>query len=338
MSTKNYNETVEAIFSELNHNNFVVNFSKPPIIFVCGGPINGLGIAESVRQRVFDHFAKVANTKNDKDDPPQIIDHLIAAEDFKDYFKNSIYDDLMKFEDDIASIASLVVIFLESAGSLVELGLFCNRKELKDRILVFVPSEELEAKNNTPAYSSFIYLGAMQSLKNRNKSSVQAYPWADPNVLQYDELEFIASDIQKKLCSLKNQEKFDGMNSGHIALLTHDIIKLCEVPKFHEIEMCFICLDIDVSSKDIERSLYLLEKFKLASFYEYSGTKYYYVLDTNLTKIRFGKTIKSKTVSHADLQMQVRTSIIPELSKDSSEVAKKRLNAFKKISSFRSKK
>ena len=44
--------------------------------------------------------------------------------------------DLMSFEDDIANISTLVVICLESAGSLVELGLFVNRKSLAQKLHV----------------------------------------------------------------------------------------------------------------------------------------------------------------------------------------------------------
>lgn len=331
MTENTYHSVTESIFSDLNQSIFSVNFSTPPIIFVCGGPMTQ--IAASVRERVFTHFAQ--------DTTSNISDHLIAAEDFKDYFKDGAYDDLMEFEDDIASISTLVVIFLESAGSLVELGLFCNRVELKDRLIVFVPAEELEAKEegNVPAYSSFIYLGAIQSLKRRNETSVMIYPWADADSIKYEELEFVISDIKEKLGKVKKTDQFDLNNSGHMAYLIHDIIRICEPVKLNEIEMALICLDIDYSTRKTTKSLYLLEKFKLVSPYEYSGSKYYYVNDESLSKIKFGKSRTGKILDAPDLKMQVRSSFNPVFMKTDDnkekEVAKKRFNALKRIVQIR---
>lgn len=330
MAENTYSNVTESIFSDLNHSNFSVNFSTPPIIFVCGGPMKN--ISASVRERVFRYFASDTTTN--------ITDHLIAAEDFKDYFKDGAYDDLMEFEDDIASISTLVVIFLESAGSLVELGLFCNRVELKDRLIVFVPAEELEAKKeDVPAYSSFIYLGAIQSLKRRNETSVMIYPWADTSSMRYDELEFVTSDIKEKLDKVRKTDKFDKYNSGHMAYLIHDIIRICEPVKLSEIEMALICLDIDYSTRNTTKSLYLLEKFKLISPYEYSGSKYYHVNDESLSKIKLGKSRTGKILDSPELKMQVRSSFNPVFMKTSDEnekeIAKKRFNALKRIVQIR---
>lgn len=330
MTENTYSSVTETIFSDLNHSNFSVNFSTPPIIFVCGGPMTQ--VAASVRERVFTYFAK--------DTTSNITDHLIAAEDFKDYFKDGAYDDLMEFEDDIASISTLVVIFLESAGSLVELGLFCNRIELKDRLIVFVPAEELEAKeDNEPAYSSFIYLGAIQSLKRRNDTSVMIYPWANTESIKYDELDFVVSDIKDKLAKVKKTDKFDVKNSGHMSYLIHDIIRLCEPIKLSEIEMALICLEIDYPTRNITKCLYLLEKFKLTSPYEYSGSKYYYVNDESLSKIKFGKSRKGKVLDAPNLKMEIRSSFNPVFMKTEDEkeieIAKKRFNALKRIVQIR---
>ncbi|MDC5849484.1 retron St85 family effector protein [Vibrio europaeus] len=332
MASNPYNVVTESIFSKLDYSNFSVNFSTPPIVFVCGGPM--LPVPGSLRERVFRYFAN--------DDSDNISDHLIAAEEFKDYFQDGAYDDLMEFEDDIASISTLVIIFLESAGSLVELGLFCNRVELKDRLIVFVPSEELAEKDeSTPAYSSFIYLGAMKSLKRRNETSVKVYPWVRSGVMQYDELEFVVNDIKTKLSSVKKTDKFDRNNSGHMAYLIHDIIRLCEPIKLGEIEMTLICLDIDVSTRSVTKSLYLLQKFKLVSPYEYSGSKYYYVNDETLSKINIGRTNNGKVFDFPNLKVQVRTSFVPALTsiedKKEREISQKRFNALKKIIEIRKK-
>ncbi|EIZ7363802.1 retron St85 family effector protein, partial [Salmonella enterica] len=119
-------------FGDLKYSNFTVQF-MPPIIFVCGGPINATPM--SVRDHIFTYVAG---------HNPELSDSLILAEKFHDYFREGAYSDLMSFEDDIANISTLVVICLESAGSLVELGLFVNRKSLAQKLHVVAPFEEIE--------------------------------------------------------------------------------------------------------------------------------------------------------------------------------------------------
>ncbi|EOC1336472.1 hypothetical protein ACI09U_004300, partial [Cronobacter turicensis] len=91
-----YLNTLLAEWGELTIANFSVHYT-PPVVFVCGGP--ALQIGDSLRERVFRYFA---------DNHPLMAKSLVMAEAFKDYFKSGAYTDLMQFEDDIASISTLV--------------------------------------------------------------------------------------------------------------------------------------------------------------------------------------------------------------------------------------
>ncbi|WP_429233440.1 retron St85 family effector protein [Aeromonas salmonicida] len=328
-----YNETLEMIFNDLEHSSFHVNFNTPPIIFICGGSM--IKIGSSLREAIFRYFASNENSN--------IHDHLLAAENFKDYFKNGAYRDLMDFEDDIASISTLIIICLESAGSLVELGLFCNKPELKNRLLVFVPAEEVEAKpeEDIEAYSSFIYLGPLQSLKHANDSAVMIYPWPSPNSLKYEHIDLIAQDIENKLETVRKVDSFSEVNSGHLAFLIHDIIKLCEPIKLSEIELVLISLIIDCPVRKLTRLLYLLEKTNFIAPYEYSGSTYYYVKNEKLSKIKYGKSKSGKIFDFPNAKMQIRKSFAPIFSGDEikgkfdDEISKKRYNALKRINAIR---
>ncbi len=94
----------------------------------------------------------------------------VLAENFKDYLSENTYSDLLIFEDDIAKTSSLIVIFLESPGSIAELGLFCNIEALNSKLIVIAPSEETKNKN------SFIYLGPITFLREKSENSVAIYP------------------------------------------------------------------------------------------------------------------------------------------------------------------
>ena len=320
-----YLDTLYNEWKELNFSNFTVQYI-PPVIFVCGGP--AVDIGASLRERVFRY---VAGTQ------PELLSSLVMAEEFKDYFKNGAYSDLMQFEDDIASISTLIVIFLESAGSLVELGLFVNKKSLAHRLLVFVPAHELEGdeEKNIPPRSSFIYLGPLESLRRTDAAAVSVYPWPETTVGHYPEIEHVVGDINNKLESVPKSEQFSIDNTGHIAALILEIVILAEPIKVTEIEWVLSCLDINESQSKISKLLYLLEVIKLVSSIEYSGSSYYFAVNSKISKIKFGRTKTGKVKDAPNMRMAIVQSYIKLDESLMDETAKKRRNVLSRISKMR---
>ncbi|GAB3370440.1 retron St85 family effector protein [Azotobacter armeniacus] len=248
-------------FGSFDTSRFTVSF-MPPKIFVCGGKTGGnLLIPEGLRDRIINHF---------DDNDNEAYKACVKAEDFKDYFKEGAYSDLLEFEVDIANIATLIIICLESAGSLVELGMFCNNAPLVHRLLVIAPQEEVEAKD------SFIYLGPLESLKKKDASSVLVYPWPSSQIKNYDHIGLIATDIKAKLDKTLKSESFKSENTAHLAFLIYDIIVLAHPIKLSEIELALAAMNLDIKEKLLIRLLYLLEKIGLIKHTVYSNVSYYY--------------------------------------------------------------
>lgn len=325
MSDSAYMNALQEQFGDLKYSNFTVQF-MPPIIFVCGGPINSTPM--SVRDHIFTY---VAGHK------PELSDSLILAENFHDYFREGAYSDLMSFEDDIANISTLVVICLESAGPLVELGLFVNRKSLAQKLHVVAPFEEIEGneRKNIPARSSFIYLGPLEYLKKIDEASVSVYPWPKSDRMKYDEVELIYHDIHSRLKRVKKTERYNPENTGHLAILIYEIILLSEPIKKSEIEWALYCMDIDVPQKIITRLLYLLEKMKLTSSLSYSGTDYFYSRGHRESKLKFGISASGKIKDSMNIKVAIRQSYLSMDAKDMDETAKKRKNALNQINIVR---
>lgn len=298
----------------------------PPVVFVCGGPM--LPIYSSLRERIFTYIANNDDT---------LYDSLVLAENFKDYFRDGAYNDLMQFEEDIANISTLIVICLESAGSLVELGLFVNRKALAQRLLVIAPAEEIEENKvkDIPARSSFIYLGPLEYLKRLDPDSVAVYPFPELHKSKYDDIDLVVHDIKKRLESVKKTEKYNGQNTGHLAILIYEVILLSEPIKLSEIEWVLLCMDIDVERSVVSRLLYLLDIMNLISFMPYSGTDYYYVKSTGGSKIKFGKTKSGKIQDVLNMKVAIRQSYISLTDEIQDETAKKRRNVFIRINEHR---
>ncbi len=53
------------------------------------------------------------------------------AEHYKDWSHDSIYRDLVSFERHVAELSSVIVLVLESPGSIADLGLFSVIDEFK---------------------------------------------------------------------------------------------------------------------------------------------------------------------------------------------------------------
>ena len=151
MSVDYENALIEE-FQQLDAFHSTVLFPES-LLFTCGGEVDGTAlIPPSFRDR-FVSYTAVNN--------PNIYNGIVLAEKFKDYFKDNAYTDLLIFEDDIALISTLVIIFLESPGSLVELGMFCSKPDSYKKLVVVAPYDKVEKED------SFIYLGPLEYIRKK---------------------------------------------------------------------------------------------------------------------------------------------------------------------------
>lgn len=294
--SQGYENTIKEQFSQLIHDNFHVQLSVKTL-FVCGGEVDPLStFPKSYRDNLL-HYTASKNI--------EFHDCIVRAEEFKDYYKDDNYSDLLTFEDDIAYLSTLVIIFLESPGSLVELGLYCSRPQFYKKLLIVAPEEEVAGED------SFIYLGPLEYIKKKSSDSVLVYPFPK-NEEEYDELssEDLCNEIQAKIDKANDTEKFDLSNSGHLSLMITEIIRLCFPIQIGEIEICFESLGVGVRQGQVRRLLYLLQKMKFVAKKNYGRNTYYYPCLPEQKLVSFGKTKRGKTLDSQTLFMAVRQSFV----------------------------
>ncbi len=308
-----FENTIIDDFGKLDYDKFKVNLSRHRI-FVCGGKVDAkASIPPSFRDRF---LAYTAGSEE------EIHNAIVLAEEFKDYFKENTYTDLLVFEDEIANISTVVIIFLESPGSLVELGMFCSKPNFYRKILIVAPQEETETED------SFIYLGPLEYIRRKESSSVVIYPWPkEGDNYDRDYLFDLCDIIKKKIKALPENVNFDHKNSGHVAFLVYEIIRLCYPIILSEIEYALLTLNLDISASEINRHLYLLSKLKLISLHLYSSYRYYYPLEKDLKTVRFGKSKDDKIVDSHSIIISVKKSFV--MAKD--PISRKRQAALKQI-------
>ncbi|MCH4292893.1 retron St85 family effector protein [Shewanella sp. 3B26] len=261
---KSYEQTILSIFSGCDIRNFIVNFNAVRI-FVCGGEVDIKSTTcKSFRHKIFEYTAAKVDFKI-------IHDSLIMAEAFKNYYRNN-YSDLLTFEADIANLSTLILIFLEAPGSLVEFGLYCAKPEFFNKLIIVVPQQHVEQQD------SFIYLGPLEFIKSKVDDSVLVYPFQDKSCLYKDDYaEDVCQTILNKIHSGNKTGKFEANNSGHLALLIFELIRLCFPIQQFEIEKVLKSLGLDeVKQGTLKRLIYLLKEMDYIDSCGISSNTYFY--------------------------------------------------------------
>ncbi|OTG68256.1 hypothetical protein B9T25_06120 [Acinetobacter sp. ANC 4470] len=257
-----------------------------PLIFICGGSldkkidkVDDRYFFESLRKYLIE-YAPINNSNF----------NLRTAEDLKDYL--TVYDDLLEFESDIAKISDLILIILESPGTLTELGIFLSNDEYQKKLVVI--------RNKAHTFEdSFINLGPLLALKNLKDTSVLDYDW--PYCKKFKELDnqtlnFICGDINDHLKSPTTNTKINPNDFSHIILCIYEIVRLffpiSEYEILNIIQLLFN--DKNITRSRIKKICYLLYKLDFLDKESVSSKTFYYPSDHKITKVKFNYIAKER--------------------------------------------
>lgn len=259
-------DRTEQLVARISLASAYVNLS-PPIVFLFGGSVNG---QDSIRGKLY-HYLMVKY--------PSLFKNLVVPEHFKDWLHDSNYPDLLSFESDLAQTSSLVVIALESAGSIAELGSFSVNEQLSPKVVAVLS----EYHHNKP---SFIKLGPLRQLAEHN---IYSYPYdhKDPSSLDQEYLEDFTEKLSAHLKSSNKSESFNTQNNGHIALLIFEMISIFKALKLSEVERYLTICGIAKTKSELKRSLFLLMKLGFVVV-KRMGNIDFYLPNRREIRIKFG--------------------------------------------------
>ena len=243
----------------------------PYIVFLFDGDRNNAG---TVRGYLYNHI--LANKRS-------LSKSLVIPEEFKDWLHDSVYPDLLTFEQDLAHTASLIVIALESPGATAELGCFSVNSSLRHKLMIIL-SEEHHAE------PSFIRLGPLRQIGDE---SLYAYPYVYNNISNTlpPFVGDITDSIESRLDGQGKTIKFDTSSSGHIAFLIFDLVSIFKALKLKEIQEFLGCLDIDITSSAVKRILFLLTKLDMVTTRR-AGNLDYYIPRRDQVRVHFSSKDK----------------------------------------------
>jgi hypothetical protein len=214
---------------------------------------------------------------------------LKLAEDIKDWFRDGNYRDLVTFEEHLAGLSAVIVLVVESAGAIAELGAFSVSEAFADRLLVLVAEIHYDTE-------SFIRLGPIRRLENNHDNSVLVYDWHDRTIFgrvieRFDkiqgELPAIIDAIRGFIDPKVSESKFKLNEPAHVMFLICELCDLFGALPYKEIHEYIGALRIILSGDDLKRYLFLLEKCDILRIKASGHGRYYYPIGWS-SRISFG--------------------------------------------------
>ncbi|MGN6229199.1 MAG: retron St85 family effector protein [Dyella sp.] len=240
-------------------------------VFLCGGP----WALDSVPLYSARHLLYSELTSGRK--YSDIAARIKFAEDIQDWFRDGVYTDLVLFEEHLAGLSDVIVLVVESAGAIAELGAFSMSDPIAQRLLVVVAEHHYEKE-------SFIRLGPLKRIEDRNDRGVMVYDWQvadginiidEPERLR-GEVPAIAASIREFMKPGTGQQMFQRTDVAHQMLLICELVDLFGALPFTEIAHYLARLDIGVDEEQVKRFLFLLVKCDLLAIKPKGHGRYYY--------------------------------------------------------------
>jgi hypothetical protein len=236
----------------------------------------------------------------------ELIELLLLPENYDDWSNFDTYSDLLLFEMDLGYLTSAVLVFLESPGSIAELGAFSQIPSLSERLIVVVT-------DNHHPQKSFISLGPIRSIKETKKhlNSVCVIPEAKPELLA-THVPVIVDMLDQKRQRTKAQEGFKSDNIQHQILLILDLINLFLVIQKTELQQLVTHFGEPIKLPRLSQIIFMLEKVGLIACKHYGKNEYY--LPKKFKKVYVDYTAKAGASSFK--RGKTKTLIFAEIQKD----------------------
>lgn len=258
--------------------------NRPAQIFLCGGPLPKPGEAAMSLRAIL-----MAILESDR---PDLKRSVILAEDAADWYHNPKspnaphFPNLVDLEEQIAALSTLILLVVESAGSIAELGAFSFIPSFRQKLSVVLEGSFQDRR-------SFIMDGPVAMVEKENSSSGGPSKWYALNWLKktkkpridLSRAERAARRIVKEILDpaikgVSGRVLFRAENIEHQILLVADIVSLCGPLLISEIMEVLSGLDLKtergIEQGKVEEYLFLLQNLGHLSKTR-AGNNYFYV-------------------------------------------------------------
>lgn len=233
----------------------LIDFDKSEIrrenrsVFLCGGKLSEAApITASVREALLRHLP----TRERIGDA-----QIILAERATEALPGSNFKNLLSLEEYISALVDAVILIVESAGSICELGAFVKTAEIRGKLIVLISS----IHENT---SSFIKLGALRYFEEASGGDAEISPF------HWDEVDggvhvhrYVLDDIVPELLDsikrVRPKGKLRTDNLGDRIYFTLSLCHLLRGAKATELRDCYDAAGLSQFTPEIVQHLSVLE-------------------------------------------------------------------------------
>lgn len=241
------------------------------LVFVCGGKAsNKADEPWSMRELLLQKAAQTVGSGKLGDATILLAEEAIKA------LEKSSFSNLLDLEEYIAAIVHAVLLIVESPGSMCELGAFVKTQEIREKLIVIMPSDY----KNVP---SFITSGAVKFLEeNYPPAQVLGFHWnVDKNGVisapdyTLDEMDIAIPEAMRQVHKVHEKESFRKNKIGHLIYLCLAFCHLLRSAKLADIKECFSVSGIVIDETAVKRCIDTLVICKLLKAVENGKLTYY---------------------------------------------------------------
>ena len=230
---------------------------------------------------------------------------LLLPENYDDWNDFNTYSDLLRFEEDLGYVTSVVVIFLEASGSIAELGAFSQINTLNQQLVVVVADVHHPKK-------SFISLGPLRQLDHPERASVCVIPQRPITEFEED-IDVILKYVEDKIGAVPTRRALQASDPKHQIILALDVVTLLEVATFGEVKAALMHFGVAIQDSRIRQVLFTLAKADFISSRRYGGLDYYFPIERGRTWVDHAGPDSSKQFNRLRIAAKIATTRVGTL-------------------------
>ena len=202
---------------------------------------------------------------------------IVLAETAQQLYRDTNYDDLISFEEDIAHVASIVLVISESPGSLAELGAFASEPGIREALRILISEEHSKSE-------SFVRFGPVRRIEHADRERVGIFPWRthkkNSNLVKasinphYKE---IIKWINEHVARVPDSHAYRLIEDKKIFYDLLWILSLVEAAPPEPLYELVRTIHPGLSDAKIRDKLFVLQTCRWAGQFSYAGRDYYYL-------------------------------------------------------------
>ena len=231
---------------------------------------------------------------NERDIGRRLRANVVLAETANQLYRDTTYQDLITFEEDIAKISAMVLVIAESAGSLAELGAFASNDTIRKSLAIVMQEKYADAE-------SFIRYGPVERVKKEDSERVAFFPWRENSkrkivkVSARPHVQGVVKFLNGILKKIPNTTLFSKSTEIREFIILYWVIHLSLAIPIGKLTLYVENIIRDVDERKVRKYLYCMQLAGWIDIKHYSNTDYYYCLyDIDPIKYKFRAEVVEK--------------------------------------------